>query len=818
LAELALAGLVIAVAIFLRVYLLSTVPLGLRYDEAFNGIDILKILAGERPVFLTGNFGREALFIYLQAVSVGVLGRSALALRVVASGFGMSTVVAAFILMRRLFNRRVAILTCAWLSISLWHVIFSRIGLRTISLPFFAAVTFYCLWRGIEPWVRPEAISTSVPRPLDRRAGAWFAAAGAVLGLSLYTYTAARILPLAILALGSYLLLLCPTGARRWIAGIAITLAIAGVVAAPEAVFFARHPDAFVSRSREVSIFNPDVNGGNVLGALAHATAKTLGMFNIQGDANADRNLPGRPVFDPVSSAFMLLGLGLAGAKLRQPAYGLILIWLGVMVIPGFFAARDAPNFLHFTGLIPAIFVLPALGLAWCWEIWDRRVPRFWRPAWPAALAITFGVGAAVTYRAYFGTWYHSPEVAFLFDSDRWLALEVARRVEPPGSGLVFVGAGDPREPIARYALEGPSQYRSIRAFDGARTLLVPPPGVPATYIFSARDLPPEALAGRAFGSISQLEVARTPAGAPVRRVDWNAPEMSLRPDHPLAFRAGANLEVLGFDLPDRIHANEKLTVRWYWRALHPDAQALTFFNQVYDETGHLRGQLDATPFAPDYLPDGTSGVSWFDLPVDPVPPTGPLTLLVGVYDRSTMDRLPLRDPNGASLGSQITLGPFKLEGTAGPAPSVETAALHHFADQIDLVGYAVHRPTTDGPLKLTLDWGAHGQPARNYTVFVHLLDDRNQIVGQGDAPPRSGRYPTSLWDAGEVVEDPHDVTLPAGTAPGQYHLLVGLYVADTGERLAVLDDRGTTIADSVRLDVPMTVLPGEVRAPGGAG
>jgi hypothetical protein len=43
---------------------LNAVPRGILYDETYNGLDILRILTGELPIFLTGNYGREALFIY----------------------------------------------------------------------------------------------------------------------------------------------------------------------------------------------------------------------------------------------------------------------------------------------------------------------------------------------------------------------------------------------------------------------------------------------------------------------------------------------------------------------------------------------------------------------------------------------------------------------------------------------------------------------------------------------------------------------------------------------------------------------------------
>lgn len=61
-----LAGLT-APAVAMRFYLLDSVPVGLHYNESFNGLDALSLLdrpITEWPVFFNGNFGREPLFIW----------------------------------------------------------------------------------------------------------------------------------------------------------------------------------------------------------------------------------------------------------------------------------------------------------------------------------------------------------------------------------------------------------------------------------------------------------------------------------------------------------------------------------------------------------------------------------------------------------------------------------------------------------------------------------------------------------------------------------------------------------------------------------
>ena len=42
-------------------------PAAYLWDESWNGLDTIAVLNGERPIFFTENFGREPIFIYLQA-------------------------------------------------------------------------------------------------------------------------------------------------------------------------------------------------------------------------------------------------------------------------------------------------------------------------------------------------------------------------------------------------------------------------------------------------------------------------------------------------------------------------------------------------------------------------------------------------------------------------------------------------------------------------------------------------------------------------------------------------------------------------------
>jgi hypothetical protein len=94
------------------------------------------------------------------------------------------------------------------------------------------------------------------------------------------------------------------------------------------------------------------------------------------------------------------------------------------------------------------------------------------------------------------------------------------------------------------------------------------------------------------------------------------------------------------------------------------------------------------------------------------------------------------------------------------------------------------------------LYWEALEPNGRDYTVFLHLIDESGELVAQDDSPPLDNRFPTSLWTAGERIVDPHQFPgVPKG-ASGTFRLVAGLYDPTNGERLPAYQDDGTRWPD----------------------
>ncbi len=123
------------------------------------------------------------------------------------------------------------------------------------------------------------------------------------------------------------------------------------------------------------------------------------------------------------------------------------------------------------------------------------------------------------------------------------------------------------------------------------------------------------------------------------------------------------------------------------------------------------------------------------------------------------------------------------------------------FGDALLLRGVSLAR--APGQLIVTPAWDVRARPAADYAVFVHLLDSAGRTLARVDIPPGGGAgQPTSAWQPGQQIAVPLPLALP-DMPPGDYRITLGLYDAQTGQRLPFA---GGTAADPA-LDGPHALL-----------
>jgi hypothetical protein len=73
-----------------------------------------------------------------------------------------------------------------------------------------------------------------------------------------------------------------------------------------------------------------------------------------------------------------------------------------------------------------------------------------------------------------------------------------------------------------------------------------------------------------------------------------------------------------------------------------------------------------------------------------------------------------------------------------------------------------------------------------SYRVFIHLVNEQGHLLAQSDAEPADWLRPTTGWAPGEYIIDEHQLMIPAGLLENRLSINVGMYDAQTGERLPV--------------------------------
>ena len=137
------------------------------------------------------------------------------------------------------------------------------------------------------------------------------------------------------------------------------------------------------------------------------------------------------------------------------------------------------------------------------------------------------------------------------------------------------------------------------------------------------------------------------------------------------------------------------------------------------------------------------------------------------------------------------------------PEQTVPNAREERLGESLRLRGYEVDTSSVRAgdTLSLKVYWQADTPLTNDYTIFTQLLDSNGTLAQGWDSQPLGGYFPTSQWPANEIVTDIVQLPLPADLPPGDYTLITGLYLLDTGERLIQAD--GTNYIKLTTITVP---------------
>jgi hypothetical protein len=126
------------------------------------------------------------------------------------------------------------------------------------------------------------------------------------------------------------------------------------------------------------------------------------------------------------------------------------------------------------------------------------------------------------------------------------------------------------------------------------------------------------------------------------------------------------------------------------------------------------------------------------------------------------------------------------------------------FASAVRLLGYQVSSNTVkpgDG-FTVSLYWKVLESPPADYTVFIHLLDAKGELITQFDRPAGGNASPMSTWQVGQVLRDIYPLSVPPDAPAGSCTIRMGMYLWPSMERLPVSVDGRVLERDAIDLGV----------------
>lgn len=140
-------------------------------------------------------------------------------------------------------------------------------------------------------------------------------------------------------------------------------------------------------------------------------------------------------------------------------------------------------------------------------------------------------------------------------------------------------------------------------------------------------------------------------------------------------------------------------------------------------------------------------------------------------------------------------VGAFVTAAAAAPPLASFTAG------DVTLILTEVKAYQVDNQVDVMMAWQASGAVTENVTVFVHLLNQAGQLIGQADGDFLAGTLPLTVWPPQQPLVDQREGVVEGAAA----FVAVGLYRRDDGQRLPAVDSDGTPWPDNAVV-IPVNV------------
>jgi hypothetical protein len=129
------------------------------------------------------------------------------------------------------------------------------------------------------------------------------------------------------------------------------------------------------------------------------------------------------------------------------------------------------------------------------------------------------------------------------------------------------------------------------------------------------------------------------------------------------------------------------------------------------------------------------------------------------------------------------------------------------FDERIAFIGYRLEKDiiSPTDTLIVQVCWQPVVRLERDYSFFVHLVDEKGTVVGQGDIT-----HPAARYEVGQVILDEYRIPLLPTIQPGRYQVIAGVYItlAEGGwRRLTTTEGRDAAYLTAVEV-LPLHASP----------
>ncbi len=324
---------------------LDTLPLAIHGDEAWTAIQALEILKNPTHLIGVGWYDLPLISFTPHALGMFIFERNIVGDRLGSVFFGLGTLPFFYLLLRKLLNNKIAILSTLLLATSHIWIALSRIGITYVQASFFLISAFYFFFSG-----------TKTNRKI------YFVLSGLMVGIGMYSYSAIRALPLIFIPLIIfYILHKNKLGTR--LLNLCLMLLIAFVVFSPQIGFFIKNPGTFFSRSNSVFVLSRSgkqwENNFDTKSLLINQVEKTFSIW--KGDNSGQYGYKG-PLFDYLTLLLFTLGI-IESFRLKLNLKIFLYTWLGTSLLGQILTTVPGPIFLpRFVVGIPVFYIFVGLG------------------------------------------------------------------------------------------------------------------------------------------------------------------------------------------------------------------------------------------------------------------------------------------------------------------------------------------------------------------------------------------------------------------------------------------------------------------------